>query len=273
VRALGFASVGVAISMAFAGCSLFVSLDGLGTSDGGSEAGTPDTTADLGAPEAYEASDAGPDVFDFVCPDASIVCDDFDDDPLGKRWSSSNMSGAQMAIDDGGSVSPPNSLMLTLPANPNGNSRDAYLAKTFSSRSTIDCDFDVKVDMTTATTMYDVRPIEFDINANGYSYYEFWLNLSATDLSFEQSLHVSDPDAGGKNPTFTVMSPLDTSKWHHIHFSSDFKRVKIEVDGMVSLDRALVDPIGASSGVIHFGLAYDAEPPSWSYRVDDIYCR
>lgn len=267
MRPLGFILLGVA----FAGCSLFVSLDGLGTPDAGTEAGMD--AGDVGVPDVSEASDAGPDVYDFVCPDASIVCDDFDEDPLGMRWTSSNVSGAVMSIDDGGSFSPPNSLLLSMPANPSSSARNAYLAKTFTSRQAIDCDFDIKVDMTTATTMYDVRPIEFDINANGYSWYEFWLNLAATDLSFEQSLKLNDPDAGSKNPTNVVMTPLDASQWHHLHVSTDFKRMTIEVDGTLAYDKALANPIGSSSGTIKIGLAYDAEPPSWSYRVDDAYCR
>lgn len=272
MRRLALLPLGVAIALG--GCSAFVSLDGLLVPDAGTDAGAMMDTSVVDSPSMMDAPDAGPDVFDFVCPDASIVCDDFDDAPLGMRWTSSQISGlATMALDDAGSVSPPNALMLTLAANPGFNGRNAYLAKNFTTRSTVDCDFDVKIDTTSATTSYDVRPIQFNVNANGYNFYQFWLNLAASKLSLEQDIQSSTPDAGEMNPTTVVQDPLDTKIWHHIHIGTDFKRVKVDIDNVPSLDRALADPIGSSSGNIHFGLAYDAEPPSWTYRLDDVYCR
>lgn len=269
MRGLAF----LAIAATFVGCSLFVSLDGLSSGDAGSDAGMQGDAMVGPDVASMDASDAGMiDVYDFLCPDASIVCDDFDDDPLGVRWSSTNISGALMSIDNASAYSPPKSLLLTLPSNMNSSPRNAYLAKTFGPVPTLDCDFDIKVDATDAGAN-DVRPMEIDLTPGGYSYYELWLSMEPARLIFEQSVKQNVAEAGTISRSDVLVTQLDTSKWHHVHFFTDFKKAKLEVDGITAFDKALADGINPPKGTIKIGLAYDAEPPSWAYRVDDVLCR
>src|SRR5581483_4041409 len=232
VRRPFFLAMLVAISGA---CSVFVNLDGLATSgdDAATEAGSEasiDTGIDTGADAG--GMDTGPDVYDFICPDASIVCDDFDDSPLGARWTAVGTQGlATLAIDDAGALSPPNSLLLTLAQNPQSASRWARLEKAFGPVSSIDCSFDMFFEATDASGSQNVRVLEFDMTPPGYSEYTFFVSMQLGKLVFEQHATQTNSDAGPQSRADTIAMPNPMGVWRKIHVFTDWKKVHVDVDG------------------------------------------
>lgn len=262
------------VASALAACSAFVSLDGLRVpADAGTDSGGQ-ADADASMPDSPSMdADAGPDVFQFPCPDAAIVCDNFDESALGARWSRTNVTGlAMMAIDSDAGLTPPNSLLLTLADNPNGDGRYARLEKDVSNLSTLDCEFVLRVDATTAMADEDVEPFGLDLQVNGYVDYEVWMNLTATDLSFEQTVD-NGGEAGASGRVDGIISGIVPGVWRHVRFTTDFQRVKFAVDGTPVFDQPLMVPITQATGSIYVGLDYDSEPPSWTYRIDNVLCK
>jgi hypothetical protein len=261
----------LAIAGLIAACSLFVDLGGLRDTDGGSSDAFAPADVVSEQPTASDAADAGPDVFDFKCPDAAIICDDFDESPLGARWSGQRITSAMLEISDAAAVSPPNSLLVTLPPNPSSAARYARLEQNLSNLSTLDCELTFRIDATTATGSQDVRPIELDLNVGGFSYWEVWVDLRATELSFVQN---NDPsgDAGPQSRSDFIAGGLTVGTWRHLRFKTDFKRAQFALDGTQVFDRALMSPISQGSGKLFVGMTYDAQSPAWTYRIDDVLC-
>ncbi|MGH7283343.1 MAG: hypothetical protein ACRELY_17590, partial [Polyangiaceae bacterium] len=158
----------VAIALLAGGCSLFVDLDGLDARDaGGSDALAPDATPNEAA--ASDAGDSGnADASHFTCPDASLVCDDFDESPLGARWSAVTVQNGTLAIDDAEWFSPPNSLLITLPDNSGGLLRYNRLELDVSDLPSIDCQFEVRLDATDSTDGSDVDLWDLVLSPPGF---------------------------------------------------------------------------------------------------------
>jgi hypothetical protein len=260
---------------ALAACSAFVSLDGLRESDAGTEAGVDATSdaADGSMTVDSPAADAGPDVFRFPCTDASIICDNFDESPLGARWSNMSTTGlAMMGVDGDAGLSPPNSLLVTVLDNPNWDGRSARLEKSISNLKSLDCEFSFRIDATTATMDYDVEPFGLNLNVGGFVDYELWVNLTSTELSFEQSTD-NGGEAGASGSVDLIIGGIMTGVWRTVHFTSDFQRVQFAIDGTPVFDKPLMVPIAQATGDISVGLVYDSEPASWTYRIDDVLCK
>lgn len=263
----------VTLAALFTGaCSVFVSLDGLATpdNDAATEAGS-DASIDTGTDARI---DAGPDVYDFVCPDASIVCDDFDDNPLGALWSNVAMQGpALLAIDDGGALSPPNSLLLTLAQNPQSLLRWARLERTFGPVPTVECSFDMLFEKTDASGSQNVRLLELEMYPPGYSEYRVYVEMELGRLVLAQEITQTNSDAGRRSWVASFLMPNPMGAWRKVRVFTDWKQVHVDVDGATALDHALIDPIVPPKGTIRVGMTYDRETPAWSYRIDDVLCR
>ena len=263
-----------AIALLVGGCSLFVDLDGLSVADGGSgDALASDAgVTDASAIDAADASDASTvDAARFTCPDASIVCDDFDESGLGARWSRVTIQNGTLGIDNSAAFSPPNSLLITLPDNPDGLTRYNRLEKDIGAMSSIDCELEIRLDATDDPGKYDVRPFAFELYPSGFNNYDVHVNLGSAELSFEQN---TDTGLDGGSLTRTdSFAPVTIGKWMNMRVTTNFQTVQIFIDGSKVYDQAVISPIPSTgSGKIHVGQGYDTEPPSWTYRVDDVLC-
>ena len=264
----------VATTLLVGGCSLFVDLDGLtGGDQAGSDAsGVDGSASDALALDASDASDASVvDAARFTCPDASIVCDDFDDTALGAKWSSVTIQTGTLGIDNTASFSPPNSLLITLPDNPDGLTRYNKLDEDIGDLKAVDCELEIRLDATDDTSTYDVRPFAFALNPPGYNNYDVHVNMARDQFSFEQNTdNGMDGGSLGKTENF---SPVTIGQWQHMRIATDFQTIQIYVDGSKVYDQPLLSPItSTSSGEIVVGQGYDTEPPSWVYRIDDVLC-
>ena len=264
----------VAITLLVGGCSLFVDLDGLTGGDQGSgdASGSDGNASDAIAADASDASDANvADAAHFTCPDASIVCDDFDDTALGAKWSKVTIQNGTLGIDNSASFSPPNSLLITLPDNPGGLTRYNKLDEDIGNLKSVDCELEIRLDATDDTGGYDVRPFAFALYPPGFNNYDIHVNMARAEFSFEQN---TDNGMDGGNLSRTDnFAPVTIGQWQRMRVATDFQTVQIYIDGAKVYDQALLSPISStSSGAIEVGQGYDTEPPSWTYRIDDVLC-
>jgi hypothetical protein len=252
-----------------AACSVLVDVASLQHDAG---APTPDSgSAETGA-EATTTTDAAPDVFDFVCPDASIVCDDFDDSPLGARWSAVRVVASSLTIDSDGSVSPPNSLFVFLPQNPSSSARYTRLEQSISNLSMLDCQLAFRLDATTSMGSANTRLFALDLAPSGFSTYEIYVSMESKRLTFDQTTTKTTNDGGVNLSGSDAVANIATATWFQLRFKTDFKTVQISIDGVLAYDKGLITAIPKGSGKIYVGNGYDTEMPSWAYRVDDVLC-
>lgn len=261
------------IAIACAGCSLFVDLHGLheqdasAPTDGAAPMDVTSPALDSGR-DVVPPSDAGA---GFPCPDASIVCDNFDESPLGARWSGTRVSGATLLIDDDASLSPPNSLSMTLPPNPSYTTRYARLEESISNLTNIDCEMVFRLDQTSSMGTADVSLLQLTLSPSGFSTWSLDVNMQATVITFEQNWTLSTGDAGAQS-RYETASTFPMKTWKHLRFKTDLKRAQVLLDNSLVYDKPLGAPLTKATGKLYVGMAHDGEPPSWAYRVDNVLC-
>jgi hypothetical protein len=256
-----------AIALLVAGCSLFVDLNGLSDSAGGADALVPEGSAMDGAQTNDGSSQEAP---PFECPDASIVCDDFDDGPLGAKWTAVTIQNGTLAIDDAASFSPPNSLLVTLPDNPGRLTRYNRLEKSITGLSSIDCRFEVRLDATDSTSSSDVALLGLILSPAGYTNYQVIVDLQAQGLFLEQDTDTGKD--GGSLSHYDNLTAFSSGVWTNVHITTDLGTIQVFVDDVRVYSQPILKPISQATGSIYFGQAHDSEPPAWTYRLDDVVC-
>lgn len=106
------------------------------------------------------AVDVGPDVPRAPCPDSSF-CDDFDEGPLGGRWTAIQQLDGVLSLEDGG-LSAPNRLRMDLLV-PSGASRRAGMQKLIpvpSGLTRVVCTLSVRIDVRPTASGDDYQIVE-----------------------------------------------------------------------------------------------------------------
>lgn len=260
-RALGLAAV---IAIACAACSLVVSLDDLAAHDGGSDA-APDVANDVIV--TPDAGDAGASDAPFCKLADHSFCDDFDELPLGTLWSSKHVTLATLALDDA-AVSPPNSLLASVPSSQTGN---AYLQKDFTgAASHITCQLDARMDALQSVPIvsFEIALESTDPNRNGYNI--TLLHTSAKTVYNEWTGFVD----GGQASTSTDLPglPVGATKWTHVVVDMNFGAgsISITFDGASVLSTTLTPPPNANQSLLVGVMEYMATVATMHF--DNVAC-
>ncbi len=212
------------------GCSLLVDTSGL----------TSATTED-GAADRASATDGGADVSsldaatDALAADGGIVCDatfcdDFDDGPVGAKWS--------RAIVNKGSIdlatkytSAPSALRARFFGSDSTDDRYAMLERDLGTGTRVRCDFSMSV---TARADRDVNdPFRIRTTAPGVSDYLLYLVLPAAGgIALADDIQYSD--GGCACPQrLTSFDSFPIGAWRRITIETDFTTATLSVDGAV----------------------------------------
>jgi hypothetical protein len=232
-------------------CELFVDTSGLSTRQDAPDAPLPD------APSGdASASDAGVKSFCSMHPDASF-CDDFDDPPLGARWSSTTAM-PHLSLDPKAFTSPPNGLrvdldMLLVP----------HLTKDLPAGQEIHVEADLRVDTSEAGGDVDLIDLYLSPPPAGTSRYYVALVRYLGRWVIETSFNDSD----------NVRSPIDATFTSFQHFELDVDLIagsaRVAIDGAGALDQPIM-PATSKGAQLRVGTPYaDASTP-WQVHFDNV---
>jgi hypothetical protein len=262
-----------------AACSLFVDTSGLddgsgATTDGGRDApseatsdATPGSDSGRGGDDAPSegASDAGADART-PCPDGGF-CDDFDNGPLGARWSNENQDrGTISLVAD--AVTPPSSFRTDITvANFAGSTS---LVKTISpGPRKVRCELDVKL-LSGAPSAGEVDLIDFIMRTAGNHHVYF----AAFDGTFAVAEFAPGQDGGADLDRVSNVPPLPTGKWVHVVFETDGQSASVSYDGAVKGTLGSLSTPNASGRDLAFGVTFAsaAVNTALSVQMDDVAC-
>jgi len=256
---------GAALFGVAAACTLAVSVDGLtgGASDGGVDApGVPEAapgTPEAGLDAAVEASDA------IAATDAcdADFCDDFDDGPLGARWSRVvHSDGGSIALDTTAFRSPPNSLLTSLG---DGGAEAAYLQLDLGAAKLVKCRMNVFVLATGSTSLLDF----FTLDVSGPQTYSLKAAFTPTASSLRDDVFL--PDGGCLCPREEPKGPLiPLSQWVAVEVEVDFSKATLRANGVTLATETLLESTPTAVTMKVGQYSYGANP--WTMRFDDLSC-
>lgn len=226
------------------------------TATGGDDGGPADAGGDGSLPKA--GCDA-------------TFCDDFDDGPLGVRWTSVNTTnGGALTLDDA-AVSAPFALRMDLPDRDSGVTRRAQLAKTFGAAAHLTCDVRLFVVHPVATGVEGYGLFIVKLSQNGYAI--------EAKIQDDQTITVSESykiaDAGTNHSvSLGVATP---GQWLHLTVTTDFNSLSASLDaiqGTLPLSAAASGALDGGSPLFTVGLGEDSDidKPAFSARFDDFAC-
>jgi hypothetical protein len=200
----------------------------------GGRAGAPDGSADSAL--SVDASDGGA----FRCADypAALFCSDFDETPYDVGWDNHvDIRGGQSGATTTDFLSPPRSLLATIPAHDATTLPFAGVAHAITSRA-----FSVAWDM-----WIDDPSGQTDVELGGFSflgnpYYAVWVLYSRGLASFQLSEYGGAYQGHPELSSYTKLSHgLKIQAWSHVE-------MRIELSTGASQVEVVVD--GASNGVM-----------------------
>jgi len=241
------------------GCGLFPDLSGLGgdasigldahPSDGNSggdvvtDSSGADSSADVTADAGFCAGHPG-----------HTFCEDFDEPNFQGRWDGVQTSnnGASLVESPAQFVSPPNSLLVTLPTPANAGGH-AYATKHFTTASQLTIQTELLVEPTTPAQLDQLDPlmIVFNPAPAGYDDYEIHIDIATMHLGY-----VATPSDGGAQVHLDTSFTNPLSSWHNVEVDLTLATgaIKILVDG-VQATVWTVAPIGPSAFDLRLGVA------------------
>lgn len=277
---------GLGLATLLTACSLFVGLDGLGdgpAEDAGSSAETStatDARLDDGGASVVDggndADAAGPECLN----DPSHLCDDFEALP-GAWWTDQILKGdGGVTLDQSAYVSPPSSLLTTVPAGSFGASK-AALARTFSGpRAGMSCTFAVRADQL-ATDRVAAFTIDSRFPTGALIQHVITLRLKPT--SSEVGEFVDYRDGGTDTKTYDLGTFSVASATGFRTFSVDLSfssgagattSVRVLVDGVERANSAsgYAVPTDFTDTTVSVGITGAESSAPTILRVDDVRC-
>lgn len=261
-RAIPRAAAVACIAAGLVACSLITTLGDLGASDGGIDAAL-DVASDVIA-----ITDAGPSDAPFCKRADHTLCDDFDELALGALWSSQHVVSATLVLDDDAAVSPPRSLVASVPDAQAGN---AYLQRDFTgSASRVTCQFDARMDYlgTVPILSFSLGLSSADPNRPGYN-----ITFLHTFAKTSYSEWIAAPDGGGQsNGADLPPLPVGSGKFTHVAIDMNFGAGSIAVtyDGASVLATGLAAPPNSGQTLLLGVIEYVATPATLHF--DNVAC-
>jgi len=256
ITPLGVVAVTIACSEAYVEAPAASSADA-GTSDGSSSDAT-----DARAP--------------CVIDDAAF-CDDFDIDPLEKRWSRVVSEGTTLAITDAVAYSPPNALRFTFPGDA-GWRVAALERRGLPAGGRVRCGASVRLDHAIGSDATSLLEYEAKVADKGGEWYQR-ARLTVRENG-ETFVVVQDqkPDGGG-GPTLVPLGAfgrLSGDAFHRLELDVDFgpggTRIVAMINGAERMNRTF-PPLGApgSEGTLTLGgdMYFDG---ARDFLLDDVRC-
>jgi hypothetical protein len=255
------AAVAVAAAVA---CS---SLDDLATpsntdADASDATDATDATADTGTPSSSDSGDAS--TRDASDCDADI-CDDFDELPLGARWTATDvLSDASIFLTDAARSAPYALETTAFETDASNFSRGAQLYRRFVAPKKMSCTAAV---MPLAVTT-DVDVIAFRGIDAFYNNYLLSLRL---EPGFAVLVATYDFQAGGSMQPNTATTALPATSWSQVTLSTDFATLTLSLSGAKVAELAL--PSEPVPGIIDAQVGVFARHQGGAdVRYDDVRC-
>jgi hypothetical protein len=212
------------------GCSLVVDTSGL------TSVATEDAAGDRASGTDGGADGASLDALtDALTADGGTVCDatfcdDFDDGPVGAKWSRSIVN--QGAIDLSTKyTSAPSALRARFFGSQSTDDRYAMLERDLGTGTRVHCEFSMYV---TARADKDVNdPFRIRTTAAGISDYLLYLVLPSTGgIALADDIHYADGGCACPQK-FATFDPFPVGAWRRITVETDFTTATLSVDGAV----------------------------------------
>jgi hypothetical protein len=253
-------------------CTGLQGLQGGGAHDAGLDALT-DALADApvdapsdGTPDAASEA-AGP-----FCASLSpqpTFCEDFDEGTtLSAGWNPTTTNGGTYAVDSTLALSPPNALLVTVPAVDAGTTAGASISRPFTlnfNEATVDLDF--YPEQSGASGVFSVYL------TGGY------VAIVGIDPSKSHLQEGSPADAGMDTFTVTHLAPIPLGAWTHLamtlHLLPKPAWITVSYDGVVQLNQhpLAAMPAGIASGTPTLkvgGLSTGNDPSGWKAHWDNV---
>lgn len=187
--------------------------------DASFDAMVPDAkpNGDAAAPDAPSGDGAAS-----VCPDASF-CDDFDNGPLGGKWSGQTIVDGVLALETGG-LSAPNLLRASL-VTPTGSVRRAGLTKTYNVTTApkrIVCAVSAKVVVRPTSSGQDLQLLE--IYEQGSTFDDFFVKITSSGTYLHEEFTGADggPSSVSKSLT-TANGGIGIGTWTRLTLDVNFQ--------------------------------------------------
>jgi hypothetical protein len=234
--------------------------------ESGTDAGKDVVTADVDAgPEAGFCQSLG---------GAHALCEDFDESTVFNQQFTNVHLGANgsLANDTTLVVTPPRSLLASIPAEGSKLGDDAYMTRLFTGTATkATYTFDFRVDSLPTGGMSGVfAAIVF--NDSQPSYHSIAIYTTDTYAALEESFFGADGGYVYKDHTLSINVPI--KKWTRISFGVDMttRTCNASIDGQPALANSPLDATWtAASPAIDLGLTYvSSETTAWQARYDDV---
>lgn len=253
-RAMTRAAAVAGVAAGSVACSLIVSLDELGSRDGGAD--------------VIAVTDAGPSDAPFCKRADHTLCDDFDELALGALWSSQHVVSATLVLDDDASVSPPRSLLARVADAQAGN---AYLERDFTgSASRVTCQFDARMD---SLGTVPILSFSFGLTSTDPSRPDYNITLLHTSAKTSYSEWTASADGGGSSNSADLPAlPVGKSAFTHVVIDMSFGggTIAITYDGASVLATSLAAPPNSGQTLLLGVLEYAATPVTMHF--DNVAC-
>jgi len=244
------------VSGGFAGgCSLLID-----TSDLAGRADPDGATADAPADApASDTSNGDGGAVDGSTPDASCeasFCDDFDELPLGGRWTSKTITnGGQLSLGTASTISAPNALHAFVEDGGAPAVRKAFVERDLGKGSRVRCDFAAFVTEAPKDDFSDLFVIT--TSAQNVTTYKLLYGIAAGPGTFRDDVFYSD--GGCDCPRLASGPPLlPRGQWVRVSVETDFKTGRVTYDGVVVSEQptAPITPTGTITvqlGILSYG--------------------
>ncbi|MBX3210029.1 MAG: hypothetical protein KF764_33675 [Labilithrix sp.] len=246
-------------------CSLLLYNDDFSGAPGPVDASSPDAPLDESRAET-DAGDAGEDAAP-SCATATF-CDDFDDGPLGAKWTTVDAVFGELTLVDGG-VSPPNALRIDLYARDAGIARRAHLARDFTFPRQLHCSMHVSVPVLASDT--DVELLTFTANSGSLSAYTFFLKATRAELTAHEQLKETSSSSTTRKDI--PLENVPRGRWIHVGVDVDFPagKLTLDLDGR-PVSGALTPQTNAPLLEVSLGEPDDSDPSPATILYDDFWC-
>lgn len=228
------------------------------------------------APDSAVTPEAGADA-KVVCPDTSF-CDDFDDGPLGAKWTSKDELDGKLTLETGG-LSAPNRLLMSLTPL-TGFVRRAGLTKTFAVTANpkrITCSVMVRVEGRANPPDGDTQLLE--IWEHGSKDDDVYLKIGQADTYLREDSLTADGSVTAHNKTIPAgAGAIANGVWTRVVLDVDFvgKAAALTLTPNASVPTTGSIPITPGVGITKFDVIlaepddHDDGPAKASF--DDLRC-
>jgi hypothetical protein len=223
-------------------------------------------------------TDAGPDV---GCPGhpAAIFCDNFDDGPLGARWSSKSVTNGTLTLSTAQAQSSPYSLLATVDPSDGGatGSSAALLLEVGSAFPHVRSTYDVYIDKVGARSAA-LGSVYVNNGVNHYGVYLIMRSDGGVAVQEDGIL----PDGGDLSPDYYLNPAIPRQSWTRVVLDVELGAkpnvtVMLEVPPFFApskpvLDHQAITPtVSGVTTTYYAGIEYDkSETLGWRFFIDNV---